>query len=357
MAVRAPESAELVRAAAAGDRASFESLVRAHADAVYAHAHRFFGDAQTAEDATQEVWIKVFRSLPDFDGRAAFSTWLFRVTRNVCLDMLQARAEDRHAARPRRSRGLRHRRHCRRGRRDSRPGGCAPSPGSRGPRGVQRHRPVRPDLRRGRLGARRPGWHGEVARVPCAPDARHGARPRREGRCLTWTAGKHRPSSPRCTTARPISTGNSPVRRRTVASCSACAAFRDALIRLEASPSPGVAAGADRARSWPPSTRRPCRTRQPPSPPVAGAEAAPAPSTVALPAWVPPWLDAEAPLGRDRGFRRGCGRYLAMALVTSGRAAGPQPIGRDGVDPRTQHRRPVRRCGRAQVGPLVGRCD
>jgi len=89
MAVRAPESAELVRAAAAGDRASFESLVRAHADTVYAHAHRFFGDAQTAEDATQEVWIKVFRSLPEFDGRAAFSTWLFRVTRNVCLDMLR----------------------------------------------------------------------------------------------------------------------------------------------------------------------------------------------------------------------------------------------------------------------------
>jgi RNA polymerase sigma-70 factor, ECF subfamily len=79
----------LVRAAAAGDRASFETLVRTHAGAVYAHAHRFFGDAQVAEDATQEVWIKVYRSLGEFDGRAAFSTWLYRITRNVCLDMVR----------------------------------------------------------------------------------------------------------------------------------------------------------------------------------------------------------------------------------------------------------------------------
>lgn len=83
-------SAELVRAAGDGDRAAFESLVRAHVDAVYGHALRFFGDREAAEDATQEVWIKVFRSLHDFDGRSAFTTWLFRVTRNVCLDMQRA---------------------------------------------------------------------------------------------------------------------------------------------------------------------------------------------------------------------------------------------------------------------------
>ncbi|MDO8964869.1 MAG: RNA polymerase sigma factor [Coriobacteriia bacterium] len=82
-------TAEIVRAAADGDREAFESLVRGHIDAVYAHAYRFFGDRTTAEDATQEVWIKVFRSLAEFDGRSAFSTWLFRVTRNVCLDMVR----------------------------------------------------------------------------------------------------------------------------------------------------------------------------------------------------------------------------------------------------------------------------
>lgn len=81
---------ELVAAAAAGDERAFSSLVKRHADAVYGHALRFFGDPQTAEDATQEVFVKVFRTIATFDGRAKFSTWLYRVTRNVCLDMTRA---------------------------------------------------------------------------------------------------------------------------------------------------------------------------------------------------------------------------------------------------------------------------
>jgi RNA polymerase sigma-70 factor, ECF subfamily len=80
----------LVAAANGGDEAAFEQLVRAHAGAVYAHAIRFFGDAQAAEDVVQEVFIKVYRSLESFDGTAAFSTWLYRVTRNVCLDTLRS---------------------------------------------------------------------------------------------------------------------------------------------------------------------------------------------------------------------------------------------------------------------------
>jgi RNA polymerase sigma-70 factor (ECF subfamily) len=63
--------------------------MRRNLDAVYGHALRFFGDPATAEDAAQEVFLKVFRSLGDFDGRAAFSTWLYRVTRNVCVDMVR----------------------------------------------------------------------------------------------------------------------------------------------------------------------------------------------------------------------------------------------------------------------------
>jgi RNA polymerase sigma-70 factor (ECF subfamily) len=81
---------DLVAAAALGDEDAFASLVRLHADAVYGHALRFFGDKQAAEDATQEVFIKVFRTIASFDGRAKLSTWLYRVTRNVCLDMVRA---------------------------------------------------------------------------------------------------------------------------------------------------------------------------------------------------------------------------------------------------------------------------
>lgn len=83
---------DLIAAAQQGNERAFETLVRSNADAVYGHALRFFGDPSAAEDATQEVFVKMFRSLASFDGRSAFSTWLFRVTRNVCLDMARAGA-------------------------------------------------------------------------------------------------------------------------------------------------------------------------------------------------------------------------------------------------------------------------
>jgi len=81
---------ELAQAAARGDEAAFSSIIRTHADAVYGHALRFFGDPQTAEDATQEVFIKVFRTIGSYDGRSRLSTWLYRVTHNACLDMARS---------------------------------------------------------------------------------------------------------------------------------------------------------------------------------------------------------------------------------------------------------------------------
>lgn len=84
------DDAARLQAAKDGDLDAFEALVRAHTGAVYAHALRFFGDHTVAEDVTQEVWIKVYRSLATFNERARFSTWLFRVTRNTCLDTVRA---------------------------------------------------------------------------------------------------------------------------------------------------------------------------------------------------------------------------------------------------------------------------
>jgi len=81
--------AGLVAAASEGNMSAFDELVRTHTDAVYGHGLRFFGDPHAAEDVVQEVFIKVYRTLDTFEGNAAFSTWLFRVTRNVCLDMLR----------------------------------------------------------------------------------------------------------------------------------------------------------------------------------------------------------------------------------------------------------------------------
>lgn len=89
MAEAARDIDPVVASARDGDGVAFERLVRLHADAVFAHAMRFFGERQVAEDATQEVFLKVYRSLAGFDGRSSFSTWLFRLTRNVCIDMLR----------------------------------------------------------------------------------------------------------------------------------------------------------------------------------------------------------------------------------------------------------------------------
>lgn len=90
MVPRPADDREIAAGAARGDEAAYRALVHRHADAVYAHALRFFGDPRTAEDATQEVFVKVFRTIGSFDGRSKLSTWLYRVTRNVCLDMVRA---------------------------------------------------------------------------------------------------------------------------------------------------------------------------------------------------------------------------------------------------------------------------
>jgi len=84
------DDAVLVAAARGGDLGAFEALVRRHTRTVYAHALRFFGDHSAAEDVVQEVFVKVFRSLGSFDEKSRFSTWLYRVTRNTCLDEVRS---------------------------------------------------------------------------------------------------------------------------------------------------------------------------------------------------------------------------------------------------------------------------
>jgi RNA polymerase sigma-70 factor (ECF subfamily) len=83
--------AELVAAAQAGDRAALEALLRRHHDRVRAVAGRIAGNPADAADASQEALIAIVRGLPKFDGRSAFSTWLYRVTTNACLDELRRR--------------------------------------------------------------------------------------------------------------------------------------------------------------------------------------------------------------------------------------------------------------------------
>lgn len=78
----ATEERELIRRAQKGDGAAFERLVLDHQDRVHNTILRIVGDFSVAADLTQEVFIKAWKHLAEFDDRARFSTWLHRVAQN-----------------------------------------------------------------------------------------------------------------------------------------------------------------------------------------------------------------------------------------------------------------------------------
>lgn len=84
-----------VRAAQAGDQAAFRVLVDRHSGAVYRLCWRIVRDESLAEDAAQEAFYRAWRALPEFDGRAAFSTWLHRIAANAALEQLRRGARHR----------------------------------------------------------------------------------------------------------------------------------------------------------------------------------------------------------------------------------------------------------------------
>src|SRR5882762_2820283 len=77
---------ELVRRAQAEDKEAFEELVRRHQHRVFAVAS---GILRRREDVAQQVFVKAYFSLKRFDQRAAFSTWLYKITVNECWDLLR----------------------------------------------------------------------------------------------------------------------------------------------------------------------------------------------------------------------------------------------------------------------------
>ena len=78
-----------------GDQAAWDVIVRQHRRKVFNIAYKFVGRHDEAEDLTQDVFVKVFRSLNTFDRRANFHTWLFSVSRNLCIDHYRAVRKER----------------------------------------------------------------------------------------------------------------------------------------------------------------------------------------------------------------------------------------------------------------------
>jgi RNA polymerase sigma-70 factor (ECF subfamily) len=77
----------LVERAKAGDRLAFSQLIEAHYDFIFRVACKWSGKSSDAEDIAQEVCIKLATAIRSFDGRAAFTSWLYRVTLNMVRDM------------------------------------------------------------------------------------------------------------------------------------------------------------------------------------------------------------------------------------------------------------------------------
>jgi RNA polymerase sigma-70 factor (ECF subfamily) len=83
------EDRELVRRAQADDKEAFEELVQRHQHRVFAVAGGILRRREDAEDIAQQVFVKAYFSLKRFDQRAAFSTWLYKITVNECWDLLR----------------------------------------------------------------------------------------------------------------------------------------------------------------------------------------------------------------------------------------------------------------------------
>ena len=75
-----------IRRCLKGDQLAWEAIVRQYRRKVFNVAYKFVGKHDEAEDLTQDIFLKIFKSLDTFDRRANFQTWLISVSRNLCID-------------------------------------------------------------------------------------------------------------------------------------------------------------------------------------------------------------------------------------------------------------------------------
>ena len=73
----------------AGDRDAFRVLVDAHSRSIFNLAYRMTGNQEDADEVVQETFLRAYKSLDRFEARSKFSTWVYRIAVNRCLDMLE----------------------------------------------------------------------------------------------------------------------------------------------------------------------------------------------------------------------------------------------------------------------------
>ena len=84
----------LIAEAQQGSRNAFGELVRSHYDGVVRVVYHMCGQVQIAEDATQEAFIRAWVNLPNFQPRASFHNWLYRIAINAAIDILRRKPEE-----------------------------------------------------------------------------------------------------------------------------------------------------------------------------------------------------------------------------------------------------------------------
>ena len=88
------EEAELIRLCVEGDKQAMDTLIQSHWERVYHHCLRMVQEEASAEDLTQETFIHAFTHLASFQQRARFSTWVWRIAHNLCLNYLRRRKQE-----------------------------------------------------------------------------------------------------------------------------------------------------------------------------------------------------------------------------------------------------------------------
>lgn len=86
---------QIIQRCLSGDQAAWEAIVRLYRRKVFNIAYTFVGTHDGAEDLTQDVFLKLFKSLDTFDRRANFQTWLISVSRNLCIDYYRSVRKER----------------------------------------------------------------------------------------------------------------------------------------------------------------------------------------------------------------------------------------------------------------------
>lgn len=81
----------LVAKSKKGDVAAFEELISGYEKKAYNIAYRMMGNEEDAKDMAQEAFIKIYKSIKNFREESSFSTWLYRIVTNVCLDEIRKR--------------------------------------------------------------------------------------------------------------------------------------------------------------------------------------------------------------------------------------------------------------------------